>query len=91
MRQNRGLDRCERPAEAPFCSRRCRLIDLGQWSDEAYRVEAVDADAWEDLADAQQPRPWLDRHGRARASKVMEPSSSGARLTRVGSQWWSGS
>jgi endogenous inhibitor of DNA gyrase (YacG/DUF329 family) len=22
----------------PFCSERCRLIDLGQWSEEAYRI-----------------------------------------------------
>jgi endogenous inhibitor of DNA gyrase (YacG/DUF329 family) len=22
----------------PFCSERCRLIDLGQWAAEAYRV-----------------------------------------------------
>ncbi|MGH8688179.1 MAG: DNA gyrase inhibitor YacG [Burkholderiales bacterium] len=28
------------PANAwrPFCSERCRLIDLGQWATEAYRV-----------------------------------------------------
>jgi endogenous inhibitor of DNA gyrase (YacG/DUF329 family) len=24
----------------PFCSERCRLIDLGQWADETYRVPA---------------------------------------------------
>jgi endogenous inhibitor of DNA gyrase (YacG/DUF329 family) len=24
----------------PFCSLRCRLIDLGRWLDERYRVEA---------------------------------------------------
>lgn len=22
----------------PFCSERCRLIDLGQWADEGYRI-----------------------------------------------------
>lgn len=22
----------------PFCSQRCKLIDLGQWANEAYRV-----------------------------------------------------
>jgi hypothetical protein len=26
--------------EAPFCSARCRLIDLGNWSDEEYRIPA---------------------------------------------------
>ncbi|EEG10478.1 DNA gyrase inhibitor YacG [Pseudogulbenkiania ferrooxidans] len=24
----------------PFCSERCKLIDLGQWADESYRVPA---------------------------------------------------
>ncbi|MCU0229365.1 MAG: DNA gyrase inhibitor YacG [Bryobacterales bacterium] len=24
--------------ELPFCSERCRLIDLGLWADEAYRI-----------------------------------------------------
>ncbi len=24
--------------DAPFCSRRCRLVDLGRWLDEAYRI-----------------------------------------------------
>lgn len=23
----------------PFCSERCRLIDLGKWSDEAFRIK----------------------------------------------------
>lgn len=34
---------CHRPVEAgaphfPFCSERCRLVDLGAWFDETYRV-----------------------------------------------------
>ncbi len=24
----------------PFCSERCKLIDLGQWADEKYRIPA---------------------------------------------------
>jgi len=24
---------------APFCSARCKLIDLGQWIDEGYRID----------------------------------------------------
>lgn len=24
--------------DRPFCSERCRLIDLGQWADEEYRI-----------------------------------------------------
>ena len=27
----------------PFCSRRCKLIDLGNWLDGAYAVEGEDA------------------------------------------------
>ncbi|MBB5017375.1 hypothetical protein HNQ59_000639 [Chitinivorax tropicus] len=26
----------------PFCSERCRLIDLGQWANEAYRIPCKD-------------------------------------------------
>jgi endogenous inhibitor of DNA gyrase (YacG/DUF329 family) len=29
---------------APFCSRRCKLIDLGRWLDESYRIPAVEDD-----------------------------------------------
>jgi endogenous inhibitor of DNA gyrase (YacG/DUF329 family) len=29
----------------PFCSERCRLIDLGQWASESYRVPTEDKDA----------------------------------------------
>jgi endogenous inhibitor of DNA gyrase (YacG/DUF329 family) len=35
---------CRRPAEwegnkwRPFCSERCRLLDLGAWSAESYRI-----------------------------------------------------
>lgn len=28
------------PATFPFCSDRCRLVDLGQWLGEKYRVPA---------------------------------------------------
>ncbi len=24
--------------EMPFCSKRCRLIDIGNWADERYRI-----------------------------------------------------
>jgi len=27
--------------EMPFCSERCRLIDLGMWADEEYRIPVV--------------------------------------------------
>lgn len=26
--------------EMPFCSERCRLIDLGKWAEEEYRIPA---------------------------------------------------
>lgn len=37
---------CKKPTvwegnpDRPFCSERCRIIDLGNWSAEDYRVEA---------------------------------------------------
>jgi len=27
----------------PFCSERCRMIDLGKWADESFRVPPKDA------------------------------------------------
>lgn len=36
--------RCRRPTawegnpNRPFCSEKCRLIDLGRWADEEYRI-----------------------------------------------------
>lgn len=32
------------PAFRPFCSRRCRDLDLGRWLDGAYAVPAVETD-----------------------------------------------
>ena len=44
---------CKQPAESerarnaywPFCSRRCKTVDLGRWLDEGYRIpdEGVEA------------------------------------------------
>jgi uncharacterized protein len=28
----------------PFCSERCKTLDLGAWASEAYRVPAVESD-----------------------------------------------
>jgi endogenous inhibitor of DNA gyrase (YacG/DUF329 family) len=37
----------------PFCSERCKLIDLGQWATEAYRVpQAEPPDPGEEKPDA---------------------------------------
>ncbi len=46
---------CSRPASpraqnpaAPFCSPRCKQVDLGQWLSESYRVPVSDAEALEE-------------------------------------------
>ncbi|PLX78505.1 MAG: DNA gyrase inhibitor YacG [Desulfuromonas sp.] len=28
----------------PFCSERCKLVDLGQWADEGYRIAGQSVD-----------------------------------------------
>lgn len=33
----------------PFCSRRCKLIDLGEWAQEKYTVAAEEDDSLSDL------------------------------------------
>lgn len=43
-----GCPICSRPVEdprhRPFCSARCRRVDLGRWFGEAYRVPVDDED-----------------------------------------------
>jgi endogenous inhibitor of DNA gyrase (YacG/DUF329 family) len=39
----------------PFCSERCRTVDLGAWATERYRVAAVESD--EAAEDALPPEP----------------------------------
>ncbi len=34
-------------AYRPFCSKRCKLIDLGQWATEGYRIPQEESDAGE--------------------------------------------
>ena len=54
---------CRRPAapratnaSSPFCSPRCRAVDLGRWLGEEYRVADARADEREDeLPDARPP------------------------------------
>jgi endogenous inhibitor of DNA gyrase (YacG/DUF329 family) len=31
-------------AYRPFCSERCKMIDLGKWADEEFRVELPDSE-----------------------------------------------
>jgi uncharacterized protein len=49
---NRRIEWDDNPFR-PFCSERCKLIDLGRWVDEEYRVpgKAVRPDAVEDDED----------------------------------------
>jgi endogenous inhibitor of DNA gyrase (YacG/DUF329 family) len=35
----------------PFCSERCKLIDLGQWADEKYAIP-VESDSFADLPES---------------------------------------
>ena len=43
-------------ADAPFCSDRCRMIDLGKWASGDYRISSpiLDPDLLEELEHAQQ-------------------------------------
>lgn len=44
---------CSRPTAAehrPFCSARCRQVDLGRWLGEAYRIPAVESDETDEEA-----------------------------------------
>ncbi len=34
----------DRPAAYPFCTDRCKLIDLGRWLDGKYQIPVVDND-----------------------------------------------
>ena len=33
----------------PFCSERCKLIDLGEWATEKYKVPVAEQDDFDDL------------------------------------------
>lgn len=41
----------------PFCSERCRRIDLGKWASGAYRISSpiLDPDVLESIADGDDP------------------------------------
>jgi hypothetical protein len=41
----------------PFCSERCKMIDLGAWATERYRVPVVDSDESELPSEDSDPRP----------------------------------
>lgn len=37
----------------PFCSERCRLIDLGEWASESHRIAGSPANPWESVEEGQ--------------------------------------
>jgi endogenous inhibitor of DNA gyrase (YacG/DUF329 family) len=45
---------CKKPVlwqdnpDRPFCSERCRLVDLGRWADESYRIAGKSQDTLSD-------------------------------------------
>lgn len=39
----------------PFCSDRCRLIDLGKWASEEYRVPGENKDSSEEAPEEKNP------------------------------------
>jgi uncharacterized protein len=47
------------PANAwrPFCSERCRLIDLGAWADESYRIPAKPDESEDQGEEPEKPGP----------------------------------
>ncbi|MBV8829577.1 MAG: DNA gyrase inhibitor YacG [Acidobacteriaceae bacterium] len=49
---------CKKPVpfddpNMPFCSDRCRLLDLGNWAAEKYRIEGAKKDALDDLEESE--------------------------------------
>jgi len=36
----------------PFCSKRCKLVDLGEWASESYRAPSEEPISEEDLLEA---------------------------------------
>jgi uncharacterized protein len=51
---------CKKPVkgsdpEFPFCSERCRLIDLGKWASGAYVISSPLRDTDEGLEDSSEP------------------------------------
>ena len=49
----------------PFCSERCKMIDLGDWATERYRVPAEDVDSGSEEDDPEAARRPKDNDGHA--------------------------
>jgi len=59
----RAMDPPPEGAPLPFCSSRCKLIDLGNWLDGRYRIPGEPAaaeDILEEIAKAHGPSPESD-------------------------------
>ena len=53
----KSCPQCGKPAELafrPFCSKRCKDIDLGRWLNEDYRVPVVEEDQGRDEEDGRE-------------------------------------
>jgi uncharacterized protein len=51
---------CRKPVKTaapdfPFCSERCRLIDLGRWASDAYVISSPVMDGEESISDGKDP------------------------------------
>ena len=44
------------PLFRPFCSKRCKELDLSRWLNEDYRVPVVEDDPLDDEEDAENPK-----------------------------------
>ena len=53
-------------AHFPFCSDRCRLIDLGKWASGGYRISSpiLDPELLEEIDEIPRLKPDGDDHGR---------------------------
>lgn len=56
----KAIEYSPKNSHRPFCSERCRLIDLGEWASESYTIEAKPeldaADEYNDFSTAMTPQ-----------------------------------
>jgi uncharacterized protein len=61
---------CRKPSDSqsnsnfPFCSERCRLLDLGNWASEKYKISSPVFDESELEGEGEEARPSRDRGNR---------------------------
>lgn len=58
----------DRPADFPFCSERCRLVDLGKWLNEDYRISTP-------IESPEQLEEFLDDDGEPKADDRPPPDT----------------